>query len=50
MVTKGSVVEFAEVMNSTAGTASMVEARSAAVVAASMVEGEQVMEADTGKT
>jgi ADP-glucose pyrophosphorylase len=50
MVTKGSVVEFAEVMNSTAGTASMVEARSAAVVAASMVEGDQVMEADTGKT
>ena len=57
MVTKGSVAEFAEVMISTAGTASMVEAataftaeaRSAAVVAASMVEPVQAMEADTGK-
>ena len=57
MVTKGSAVEFAEVMISTAGTASMVEAataftaeaRSAAVAAASTVEAAQVMEADTGK-
>jgi hypothetical protein len=51
MVTKGSVVEFAVVMKSAAGTASMVEAaRCAAVAAAFMVEAEQVMEADTGKT
>ncbi len=66
MVTKGSAVEFAEVMNSMAGTASMVEAattftaeaataftaeaRSAAVAAASMVVAAQVMEADTGKS
>ena len=51
MVTKGSVVEFAEVMKSAAGIASMVEAaRCAAVAAASMVVAEQVMEADTGKT
>ena len=57
MVTKGSVVEFAEVMNSTVGTASIAEAaiaftaeaRSAVVAAASMVEAAQVMEADTGK-
>ena len=58
VVTKGPVVESAEVMNSTAATVSMaeaaiaftVEARSAAVVAASTVVAARVMEADTGKT
>jgi hypothetical protein len=50
MAMKGSVVEFAEEMKYTVGTASMVEARSAAVAAAFMVAAEQVMEADTGKT
>jgi riboflavin transporter FmnP len=57
MVTKGSVVECGAVMNSTAGTASMVEAaiaftveaRSAAVAAVSAVVAAQDMEADTGK-
>jgi hypothetical protein len=51
MATKGSVVELAEEMKTAVGTASMAEAaRSAAVAAAFMVEAEQVMEADTGKT
>jgi hypothetical protein len=36
-------------MNSTAGTAFTVAARSAAVAAAFMVVAAQVMEADTGK-
>ncbi len=57
-VTKGTVVECGEAINSTAeiasmvavATASMVEARSAAEAAASTVVAAQVMEADTGKS
>ena len=51
-VTKGTVVECGEAINSTAEIASMVAVATASMVeaAASTVVAAQVMEADTGKS